>query len=314
VQQCERCGVAFLDDPGVFGNEPSCLDCRAEPAPEPSIDAALIAATEAEILGALEPRCLDGVPALTAYLGRLIDRVAQHIPGACRPSRAVGIGDREVRSLALPSGRVVVSLGCLEFLEDEAELAFVLGHELAHVASGDVARHLVRAGLATVGMTAGRDTRRAWIWAAEDLMRLGYGRHREREADARALDALVALRYDAGSVARYLQRLEQGMTRPQPELADPATAHPLPRERLQQVERVMRDQARWGAALRVNREVFRRVAGPEALRRELGRAKLAAREPAPAPVRVWPRRLGWAAVATGSLALLWLLVELLLSG
>ena len=110
------------------------------------------------------------------------------------------------RSLALPSGTLLISTGLLGFLEDEAELVFVLGHEIAHAASGDAAVRLSRLGFAASARRRGDDSDESWAEAAMDLVRLGYGRRRERDADTRAAEAVTALGYDPESIARYLAR------------------------------------------------------------------------------------------------------------
>lgn len=95
----------------------------------------------------------------------------------------------QVNAFALPGGYIYITRGLLAYLNSEAELAAVLGHEIGHV----TARHSVRqqtsstlAGVAGIGVAVATGSRTAY-----DLSRLlgtawvsGYGRNMELEADA----------------------------------------------------------------------------------------------------------------------------------
>jgi len=95
----------------------------------------------------------------------------------------------EVNAFALPGGYIYITRGLLAYLNSEAELAAVLGHEIGHV----TARHSVRqqststlAGLAGIGVAVATGSSTAY-----DLSRLlgaawvtGYGRNMELEADS----------------------------------------------------------------------------------------------------------------------------------
>jgi len=95
----------------------------------------------------------------------------------------------QVNAFATPGGYIYITRGLLAYLNSEAELAAVLGHEIGHV----TARHSVRqqtqstlAGIAGIGVAVATGSR-----AAMDLSRLlgaavvrGYGRKMELESDA----------------------------------------------------------------------------------------------------------------------------------
>jgi predicted Zn-dependent protease len=184
--------------------------------------------------------------------------------------------------LALPSGTLLVSTGLLTFLEDEAELAFVLGHEIAHAASGEAAVRLVRLGFRATTRERGASDGLCWSDAAVDLARLGYGRARERDADACALGALLDLEYDAQSACRYLRRLHAAIGRGDEAVAETEVSHPTPLDRIRRIERIV--SSRVGVATdvpRVNREVFRRALAPAALAASLVRTEIDAPQPLP---------------------------------
>src|SRR4029077_11517551 len=84
-------------------------------------------------------------------------------------------------AFALPGGQIFVMRGLLEFVESEAELAAVLGHEMSHVDLRHCIEHyqyeakLKKAGVPELG----------WIVeTAHRLVMLGFSPQQELEADA----------------------------------------------------------------------------------------------------------------------------------
>lgn len=266
VFSCETCGLPFVADPLLPRSDQRCEDCREGQVPADLPDPALASATEAEVLAALSDLWRFVASERTsAYLDRIARHVATRVEGA-PPVHVRITDDARLRTLALPSGTLLVSRGTVAGLQDEAELAFVLGHEVAHAASGDAAVRLVRLGFHAVAHGRERASRASWGEAVLDLLRLGYGKPRERDADARAFEAVLALGYDPASVFRYLGRVHERIAAGDAEVADLAASHPPPRGRMQHLERAYYGRVQSTRALQVNREVFRRAAGAEALR------------------------------------------------
>ncbi len=166
-----------------------------------------------------------------------------------------------MRTLALPSGTILISLGTIADLEDEAELAFIIGHELAHAASGDAAVRLVRLGFLAVSREGAARDPAAWAGAAFDLVKLGYGRRRERDADARSMEAMLATGYDPGAALRYLRRLESSLVRREPGVRELSLAHPPPHYRIRRLEKMLFGRVGSGNGRVLNREVFQRALG-----------------------------------------------------
>jgi hypothetical protein len=111
----------------------------------------------------------------------------------------------------VPVGGMLISLGLLAQLEDEAQLAFVLAREAALDESGVVARRYAAArDRAMAGSRLGRGRRlgEQVLHALEVSWRLGYGVPWEREADRRAAAALRAAGYDGDAPGRTLSLLE----------------------------------------------------------------------------------------------------------
>jgi len=283
VFTCEGCGLPFLAEAILPHGEHRCAPCTLGLIPPELPDRDVAAAAENEVRAALATRWRF-VTSSTAqpYLDRIARQVAARIFGAPESPRVVLVETAEHRALALPSGTLLFSTGLLAFIEDEAELAFVLGHEIAHAASGEAAVRLVRLGFEATARERGVADGLCWSDAAVDLVRLGYGRRRERDADACALGAMLDLEYEPQSACRYLQRLHAAIRRGDNAVAETEVAHPTPFDRMRRIERAL--CARVGVTTdvaRVNREVFRRALSPAALAASLVRTELDAPQPLP---------------------------------
>jgi predicted Zn-dependent protease len=83
----------------------------------------------------LMPKELDDAQ-ITAYVKRVAQQVASHSDLRV-PLKVTVLDSREINAFALPGGFLFIERGLLEAVDDESELAGVIGHELSHV----VARH-----------------------------------------------------------------------------------------------------------------------------------------------------------------------------
>src|SRR2546421_2733815 len=81
-------------------------------------------------------------PLLDEYLGRLGDKLLpEQVRAAGGPGLRFGvISDPTLNAFAMPNGRIYVHSGLLSRLDNEAQLAMILGHEMTHVTS----RHALR--------------------------------------------------------------------------------------------------------------------------------------------------------------------------
>ncbi len=116
---------------------------------------------------------------------------------------------------ALPGGKIAINRGLLDRLNDEAELAAVLGHEIVHAAARHSAAQMTRGTL--VGLTAQLATIAAATQGYGDLgnmaSQLGgaavlakYGRDDELESDRYGMEYMARAGYDPQAAVR-LQEL-----------------------------------------------------------------------------------------------------------
>ena len=140
-------------------------------------------------------------PALQAYVSRIVEELSAQSHRSNLVFHATLLDSPQVNAFALPGGYVYITRGIMAYMNSEAELAGVLGHEIGHV----TARHGVRQQsasqvtgiLATViGVATGiRGASDAANIAGTALVR-GYGREHELEADRLGAEYIAKVGYD----------------------------------------------------------------------------------------------------------------------
>ena len=124
------------------------------------------------------------------------------------------IDDPTFNAFATPGGYVYMYRGMLNFFNSEAELAGVIGHEIAHI----TARHAVR-GMSTAQVTGillgilqsnvpgGQLTGNAFN-LVNVIINRGYSRKFELEADQLGEEYLRRLNYDPSAMSAFLKTLQ----------------------------------------------------------------------------------------------------------
>jgi beta-barrel assembly-enhancing protease len=154
-----------------------------------------------------------------------------------------------VNAFALPGGPVFVTRGLLTRLENEAELAGVLGHEVGHVvarhsaaqiAKGQFAQQLVSAfGVATSDPYGPNRQAEAAASVVARMLQLKYGRGDELQADSLGVRFMSEAGYDPRALVEVMRILERasGGASGQPEWM---STHPDPGNRAQRIDEAIR--------------------------------------------------------------------------
>ncbi len=150
-----------------------------------------------------------------AALQALAERVAGVM--ALPPGMRVVVSDEPsalVNAYATVGGRIRVFHGLLRRLDSEEALAALLAHEIAHVKHRHVAAGMghglaVALALSVVSPEGGAQVAQAVLGGAAQIALLGYSREAERQADADALAASLALYGHGGGVAALFAALPQ---------------------------------------------------------------------------------------------------------
>lgn len=199
-------------------------------------------------------RILGNIPLLrderlTLYLNRIGSAVAA---SSSRPDLAFHfavLDTARVNAFAAPGGYVFVTRGALELMTDEAELAAVLAHEIAHVSSRHIVNELqIRSqdteGMSLVSLIVGSsDPVRLALQQMVDqavtiLFERGYKRQDEFESDTIGTMLLVLSGYDPTSLRRYLQKVSALQADEARELTQ---THPPFMERIGQIKTFEQD-------------------------------------------------------------------------
>ncbi len=210
--------------------------------------------------------------ALQAYVQRVGADVAAHSHRSNLIYRFTVLNSTEVNAFALPGGYVYITRGLLAYLNTEAELAAVLGHEIGHV----TARHAVRqqSAATATGLLGSVLAAGVGIQGTQDLVNVlgnallqGYGRDHELEADRLGAEYLARSGYDPHAMIEVIGILknqeEFEVQRAREEGREPHTyhgvfaSHPDNDQRLQQVVGAA-NQFKNPSAVRVNRDSFLR--------------------------------------------------------
>ncbi len=186
-------------------------------------------------------------PRLQAYVDHVGLRLAHVSQRPNLPWAYNAVNDPEVNAYALPGGKISITRGLLSRLDDEDELAAVLGHETGHVNARHAAQAYTRnilAQLALLGAGVYMDshgTRNARLYTVAgmlgmQLMFAHYSRNQERQADQLGFEYMTKAGYNPEGMVGVMKILEHEGKR-HPSLFDRMFAdHPMSSERLATAE------------------------------------------------------------------------------
>ncbi|MBI4345490.1 MAG: M48 family metalloprotease [Elusimicrobia bacterium] len=179
----------------------------------------------AELLSRYEPSTDEALNRYVRLIGQAV-AMASDRPETYGGYRFQVLESDEPNAFAAPGGFVLVTRGLVSLAENEDELACILAHEIAHVATKHGLKTIKTARLTSafeiLAREASKDTR------AEDLGKLtesfegaiddivtnlvvkGYSREKEFEADQLGAEFAARAGYDSAALARVLGRLGGG--------------------------------------------------------------------------------------------------------
>lgn len=171
----------------------------------------------AEQFGGLEPD-----PKLQEFVQRVGDRVVRQSVAAQTPYHFqfhLLRDPQTVNAFALPGGPIFITRGLLSRLQNEAQLAGVLGHETGHVVARHSAEHMAKSqlgqsivGAIYVGTSDqyGRGQQAAMLAAVTNqMLQLKYGREDELEADTLGVRVISEAGYDPRALLVVMKILEE---------------------------------------------------------------------------------------------------------
>lgn len=157
-----------------------------------------------------------GSKALQEYVNSVGQRIAKQSHRPNLQYHFTVLDTPDINAFALPGGYVYITRGILAYLNSEAELAAVLGHEIGHVTARHGVRQQSAAQAANIGLTiASIFVPQINTPGAGNLTNLiggallsGYGRDHELEADRLGAEYLARTDYDPHAIITVIEVLK----------------------------------------------------------------------------------------------------------
>jgi predicted Zn-dependent protease len=200
---------------------------------------------------------------LQAYVNQVGQRLAAQSHRANLKWTFTVLDSPEINAFALPGGYVYVTRGLLAYMESEADMAGVIGHEIGHVTARHGAQRATRSQNAGLGVLAasvlGAVLESQGVSGAADLSGrvaqgvaagyiASYSREQELQADTLGAEYLARNRYNPSNMVDVIQVLKSQETyaadqaraagKPAPSGADWLSSHPSNEQRLQSIRQI----------------------------------------------------------------------------
>jgi len=171
-----------------------------------------------------------------------------------------------VNAFAAPGGFIFVTRGILKELDDEAELAGVMGHEIGHVVYRHGAKRFEKAfGYSAIILIGEIVTKRDLSQLRQytdfffSLMLLGYSRKNEFEADNSGVCYSLAAGYDPRAMVDFFEKLKAMEKKPPTKFETLFRSHPPTADRIERAQLYLEQVELEKAELIRNRERFKRL-------------------------------------------------------
>jgi predicted Zn-dependent protease len=181
-------------------------------------------------------------PIVTEYVNRVGQNIVRN-SDAKVPFTIKVIDDETVNAFALPGGFFFVNSGLILAAENEAELAGVMAHEIAHVAARHATKqatkgqiiNLASIPLIFVGGPAGYAVRQA-AGLAVPMGFLKFSRDAEREADLLGVEYAYASGYDPAEFVHFFETLRARDKKKVSTIAKAFSTHPMTEDRIKRAQ------------------------------------------------------------------------------
>jgi metalloendopeptidase OMA1, mitochondrial len=194
-----------------------------------------------------EKGCQDA--ALNEYVKRVAFRVIQGAPDMGFKYEVVVLESDKVNAFCLPGGKIAVYTGILPYCENEAGLATVLGHEIAHATRRHGGQRMTQGTVVNVVGVLGSEllkqagageltqtvAQNAYGYGSQIGILLPYGRSHETEADFYGLRYMARAGYDPSEAPKFWKRFSVMKSNTPTFLS----THPASEERAARLEEVL---------------------------------------------------------------------------
>ena len=182
-------------------------------------------------------------PAVDEYVNRVAQAIVRN-SDAQVPFTVRVIDDQTVNAFALPGGFFFVDSGLILAAENEAELAGVMAHEIAHVAARHATKSATRMEIFNIasipliffGGPAGFAARQL-VGLAVPMSYLKFSRDEEREANLLGIQYAYAAGYDPAEFVHFFEALRVQQKQKVSFVAKAFATHPMTDERIERAQK-----------------------------------------------------------------------------
>ena len=187
----------------------------------------------------------------------MVDRVAKKIIQAASSDgkdfewKVSLVVSNEVNAFCLPGGKIVIYTGILPIAKNDAGLAAVMGHEVAHATSRHGAQRVFQEGALDIAVTGIQGSiadmdpeKQRLIMGAIGVgskfgILLPYSRSHELEADEVGLHYMAKAGYDPEEAVRFWERMRDAGGSKPPEFA---STHPNDQKRIDNLKKIIKNK------------------------------------------------------------------------
>jgi predicted Zn-dependent protease len=182
--------------------------------------------------------------ATVRYVRDLTRRLSRVANGPRYPYSVAVANTRDINAVALPGGPIWIHRGVLEQATNESQVASVLAHEIAHIASRHAATQLTTIAmtkwslnflgslLGNAGGAGGAQVAAAFLANGTALQ---FSRDEEREADRVGLALMSRAGWDGRGMVEMFEILRKVSGRDPPVVAGFFSTHPSPQTRIKEL-------------------------------------------------------------------------------
>lgn len=166
------------------------------------------------------------------------------------------IDEKTINAFCLPGGKIFVYTGLIEFADNDAQIASVVGHEVAHAIARHGAERMSMNMASTmlqqvIGAAVGSEYKQtfdmAYGYASNLGVMLPYSRRHEHEADSIGLFYMAQAGYDPRDAVKFWEKMQQRSGRSG---SDFLSTHPSDEKRIAELNNIMPEALRYYQAAR----------------------------------------------------------------
>ena len=187
---------------------------------------------------------------LNSYIEKIGEKLVPYVQDKNVKYTFTLLDSPDVNAFSTPGGYVYITRGILAYLNNEAQLACVLGHEMGHINAHHVATLLTKQMIFNMGLAIAYAKSKRFrkfaplVGIAGNLLFLSFSRSDEYQADYLGVEYATLAGYDATQMAYFFDELERIEVSENAVLPEFLSTHPSPPHRR---ERVIQLARKWQA-------------------------------------------------------------------